>query len=205
MKITWIGHSCFKVEGKDYTIVFDPYSDGSVPGLANVREKADLVICSHEHGDHNGRVCVELKESRKLPVQITEIPTYHDDVKGAKRGTNKITLIDDGEFRAAHMGDLGCELEAEQLELLKGLDVMLVPVGGFFTIDAAQAKTLADQVKPKVVIPMHFRSDAFGFDVIAPVDAFTGICENVRTVDSSTYIVEKNTADSVVVLRPQNC
>ena len=91
------------------------------------------------------------------PFTITEIHTWHDDARGTKRGSNCIRIFDDGTYRVAHLGDLGCELEPEQIEALKGLDAVMIPVGGFYTIDAKQAKALIDQIEPRVTIPMHYR------------------------------------------------
>ena len=140
MKLTWLGHSCFKVESKGYCIVIDPYADGYVEGFPPLRAEADLVLCTHEHGDHNARSVVTLREGKASPFQITEIASFHDDVQGKKRGKNTIYLLDDGECRIAHLGDLGCGLTDEQKRQLAGLDALLVPIGGFFTIDAGQAK-----------------------------------------------------------------
>lgn len=143
MKLTWLGHSCFKMEANGYTVFWDPYEDDYVPGLAPVRETADAVFCSHEHKDHNARAVVTLKQDQTpSPFTITEIHTWHDEVQGAKRGENCIRIFDDGTYRVAHLGDLGCELEPEQIEQLKGLDAVMIPVGGFYTIDATQAKVL---------------------------------------------------------------
>lgn len=206
MKITWLGHACFKVEKEGTTIVFDPYADGSVPGLKSVRETADLVFCSHEHGDHNGRSCVTLTGKNADVFTVETIDTYHDEAKGTKRGPNRIHIVSDGVQKIAHMGDIGCELEAEQKELLKDLDVMMIPVGGFFTIDAAQAAALVREVEPKHVIPMHFRSDAdgFGYDIIGTVDAFTSIMDSVKMQQDSVYDTESDTEEQVIVLKPQN-
>mgnify|MGYP000878371737 CR=1 FL=1 len=158
MKLTWLGHSCFKMESNGYTIILDPYEDGYVPGLAPVRETADAVFCSHEHSDHNGRETVTLKQDGVLsPFTITEIHTWHDDARGTKRGSNCIRIFNDGTYHVAHLGDLGCELESEQIEALKGLDAVMIPVGGFYTIDAKQAKALIDQIQPRVTLPMHYR------------------------------------------------
>lgn len=208
MKITWLGHSCFRIEKNGYSIILDPYADGSVPGLKPVRETANMVICSHEHGDHSGRSCVEIKDAAECPFTITTIDTYHDDKKGTLRGTNKITIIDDGESKAAHMGDLGCEIELDQLEQLKGLDVMMVPVGGYYTIDAVQAAKLVDQAKPKMTIPMHYRSvdprgTAFGYAEIGEVRDFLENRDIVKTLSGSMIDSEENIA-SVVVLHPKN-
>lgn len=206
MKITWIGHSCFKIESKGYTVILDPYADGSVEGLGPVREEADLVLCSHEHGDHNGRSCITLRKGADSPFTIEKIETYHDDKKGIKRGPNTIHILDDGECRVAHFGDLGCALTPEQADKLRDLDVALIPVGGFFTIDAGQARKLAEELRPGIVVPMHFRSGSFGFDVLDTVEAYTALCSQVQTVSGSVLEITEGqkTEDRTVVLTPQN-
>ena len=147
MKLTWLGHSCFKMESNGYTIILDPYEDGYVPGLAPVRETADAVFCSHEHSDHNGRETVTLKQDGVLsPFTITEIHTWHDDARGTKRGSNCIRIFDDGTYRVAHLGDLGCELEPEQIEALKGLDAVMIPVGGSIPLTQSRPKPLSTRL-----------------------------------------------------------
>ena len=204
MKLTWIGHACFKLEKDDYTVLFDPYKDSCVPGLQNVREEADMVICSHEHGDHSGRECVALKEGKDSPFTITEIHTYHDEVKGAKRGPNTVSILEADGMRIVHMGDIGCELEPEQAEQLKNADVMMIPVGGFFTIGPEQAKEMVSRLNPKVVIPMHFRKGNFGYDEIGTVDAFLNGNENVVICEGSSLELSRNQKSAIVVLTPQN-
>lgn len=202
MKITWLGHACFKLESGSSTLVLDPYSDGSVPGLGPVRESADLVLCSHGHGDHNASSCVTLSGSPSA-FTVTKIATYHDEVQGAKRGPNTIHIISDGKCRVAHLGDLGCALPPEQLQALKGLDVLMIPVGGFFTIDAAQAKALVEQLQPAAVIPMHYRSSRFGYDVIANVESFTSLLPGAAVLPGSTLDTE-SPMPAVAVLQPAN-
>ena len=205
-KITWIGHSCFKIEMDGFTVVTDPYEDGSVPGIGPVREQADFVLVSHEHFDHNARQLVKVGEAADCPFRITEIATWHDEEKGAKRGPNTIHILEAEGMRIAHLGDLGCDLEEEQIEQLKGLDVCLIPVGGFFTIDGAQAARLIKQIRPKVAVPMHFRDDAagFGFDVISEVGVFAGEFASVCQMSGSVLDLEALPDAEVVVLRPQN-
>ena len=206
MKITWIGHSCFKVEKDDCSIVLDPYEDGSVPGLSSVREHANLVLCSHEHGDHNARDLVEIEQKADLPFRITKIESYHDASKGKKRGPNIIHIIEDGSSRIAHMGDIGCELEPDQIELLKNLDVLLVPVGGFFTINAKEAANLVSVLQPKVTVPMHYkdRKVGFGFGVLGGVDAFVKCMPGAVTLDDSRIESTDSFDAPVVVLQPEN-
>ena len=187
MKLTWLGHSCFKVEKGDFIVILDPYADGSVPGLASIRERANLVLCSHEHNDHNYRDGVGLWEAEENPFTVEQMNTYHDDVKGERRGENQITILGDGKTRLAHMGDLGCEPEPEQLEQLKGVDVLLLPVGGHYTIDAAQAADLVKKIEPRIVVPMHYRDDeeGFGFDVLGKVEEFLENMDSIKKVAGS--------------------
>ena len=206
MNITWIGHSCFKIESNGYEIITDPYEDGYVPGLKPLRESADMVLCSHEHGDHNARNLVTIKEGRTCPFTIEKIATWHDEVKGTKRGPNTIHIIEDGMVRIAHLGDLGCELEEEQIEKMKNLDVCMVPVGGHYTIDGRQATELIHRIQPKQVIPMHFRDDkaGFGFDVISTVSEFAECMGSVIFKGGSTVSTDQMPEAQVVVLTPRD-
>ena len=112
--------------------------------------------------------------------------------------------MDDGSVRAAHLGDLGCGLTAEQKEQLKGLDALMIPVGGFYTIDAVRAKAIVDELQPKVVIPMHYRSEAFGYDVLGTVDDFTELFELVVEYPGNALEVTEETVPhtAVLVLEP---
>ena len=206
MKLTWLGHSCFKVEKGDFIVILDPYADGSVPGLASIRERANLVLCSHEHNDHNYRDGVGLWEAEENPFTVEQMNTYHDDVRGERRGENQITILGDGKTRLAHMGDLGCEPEPEQLEQLKGVDVLLLPVGGHYTIDAAQAADLVKKIEPRIVVPMHYRDDeeGFGFDVLGKVEEFLEDMDSIKKVAGSELETDEAQEAQVIVLRPRN-
>ena len=206
MKITWIGHSCFKVEEAGYRIVFDPYDDDYVPGLGPVRETAEEVLCSHEHGDHNARKRVKLTSGGMSPFTVTKIETYHDPQKGALRGRNTIHILSGAGKRIAHFGDLGCELPADQLAQLENLDIAMIPVGGYYTIDAAQAADLVRKINPAHVIPMHYRGDgnSFGFDVIGTVREFTDLMDSVNFTGSCTVDLDNLPSEQVLVLTPQN-
>ena len=204
MKITWLGHSCFTVESQGYKIVLDPYKDGSVPGLAPVREEADLVLCSHGHGDHCGTECVSLRQGNPSPFTVETIDTWHDGKKGALRGPNTIHILSDGQCRVAHLGDLGCDLTPEQKDKLHNLTALLIPVGGHYTIDAAQAKRLTDELSPVVVVPMHYRQAGVGFDVIGTADQFTKLCDDVVACPGSELELTAQTGKQTAVLKPQN-
>ncbi|MCI8395709.1 MAG: MBL fold metallo-hydrolase [Acutalibacter sp.] len=175
MKLTWLGHSCFKAECEGSSVVLDPFEPGSVPGCRDIQEEADLVLCSHEHYDHGYRAGVKLT-GRACPIQVTSLQSFHDGEQGAKRGPNVIHILEGGGVKAAHFGDIGCMPSPEQIEALQGCDVVMVPVGGFYTVGPEEAKKIVDAVGPRVVIPMHYRSDAFGFDVLGTVDEYLDIC-----------------------------
>lgn len=201
MKITWYGHSCFKVETDQGSVVFDPYEDGRVPGYAPLPRdlSADAVLCSHQHGDHNAVALVRLSGSTPA-FSVQALSTYHDEVKGEKRGANTIRILSAEGMRLAHMGDIGCGLTAEQMEALRGMDVLLIPVGGFYTIDATQAKTMADAIGARVVIPMHYRNGALGYEAIGTLESFTGQCNDVMIYDTNSIVITADTPRQTAVL-----
>ncbi len=204
MKITWIGHSCFKIEKDGFTVITDPYEDDNVPGYLPLREEANLVLCSHDHGDHNARDLVTVIEGKENPFTIDYIDTYHDEVQGAKRGPSRIYILDDGENRIAHMGDIGCDLTLEQMDKLRDLDAMLIPVGGFFTIDGPQAAGLVKELNPRIAIPMHFRDSekGFGYPDTATVDDFIKEAGDVYISSSSELETTEPQPAQVIVLTP---
>ena len=145
---------------------------------------------------------VTLKHSGiKNPFSITKIDTWHDPEQGALRGPNRIHILESDGLKIAHMGDIGCPLIREQKDLLKHLDAILIPVGGYYTIDAVQAKALADDLAPRVVIPMHYRSDHFGYPVIGRLEEFTGLCRNVVEYDSNALLLTAETRPQTAVLK----
>lgn len=210
MKITYIGHACFKIEKGDYTVIIDPYEDGMIPGLADVREKADMVLVSHGHRDHSAVENVEVTEGRECPFTITKIETFHDESKGAKRGNTTIHILDDGVTRVAHFGDIGCDIDfdmpEEDIKLLEGLDAAMIPVGGTYTIDGRQAVNLMRRIEPKYVIPMHFRSEKHGFGLpdVATRRSFTSHLASVIEHRKSWIETEEEPHAQVNVLVPTN-
>ena len=205
MTITWLGHSCFRVTCGDSIVVLDPYEPGSVPGCGDICETADQVLCSHEHHDHNYRAGVRLSGRGKGAIQVTALPWYHDDCQGKKRGPSTIYLLEGGGVRVAHFGDVGCMPSQEIVEQLRGVDAALLPVGGFYTVGPQEAKEIVDAIRPRVVVPMHYRSESFGFDVIGPVEDFLALCQNVKRYDSATLEIVPQMEEQTAVLFPANC
>ena len=185
MKIEYLGHACFRLDDQ---LVIDPYKDGSVPGLENLRTSAVKVICTHEHADHSGRECVELV-SGECGLEIKEVASFHDGQKGALRGPNTIFVIEsrDGE-KLVHLGDLGHFPNEEQLKKIADADYLLIPVGGHYTIDAEMAVKICEAANPKCIIPMHYRTAESGYPELATVDEFVklakekGIAEKVKVL-----------------------
>jgi L-ascorbate metabolism protein UlaG (beta-lactamase superfamily) len=215
MKITYFGHSCFLVEAQDHTrLILDPYLHGSFEGAmmyGPVDEPADVVLASHEHDDHSAtdtisggpRVFLHPIDERVGAVSITGIQTAHDDSGGSQRGKNTVTVLDDGDLRLVHLGDLGHLLDPETLKRIGPVDVLLVPVGGHFTIDHKEAAAVVDALEPGLVIPMHYKTPKVDFP-IAAVDAFLGTQKSVQHNPSSTLEVTKATlpTERTIVVLP---
>ena len=176
MNLTWLGHSCFLLESSGYRILMDPYQN--VPGLPDVHAAAEAVYCSHQHFDHAYLDGVRLtKEDIPNPFQVRTIPTFHDDQEGALRGTNTIHCFTAEGLTVVHLGDLGHPLSEEQVQAIGHCDVLLLPVGGTFTIDSAQAKAEAEKLHPTVIVPMHYRIHSrkkdIGFPELTTAEDFT--------------------------------
>ena len=204
MEIIWNGHSCFTLRHQDYDLVIDPYAPDKIPGFQPLRLRADRVLCTHTHDDHCFTAAVTLTGvEKKCPFAVKTIESWHDDQKGALRGMDKIFRLEADGLRLVHMGDIGCELSEEQVQLLHHPDVLMVPVGGFYTIDAKQAKALADRLDARVIVPMHYRGEDFGFPVLGTLDQFTSLfpADFVRYYDSNCMTVVPNMESQVAVLK----
>ena len=202
VKIKYIGHAAFKLSAAQAEIVIDPYEDGTVPGLAAMREEADYVYCSHGHFDHNYVQAVTLRpQVGALPFEVEELDIPHDDRQGTQRGSNTARIFNLNGLKIAHMGDTGRGLTDAEIKQLSGLDCLLIPVGGHFTIDAQQAKIIVSQIKPRVTIPMHYRNGKIGFDVIGTLDSFVEGFGNV-IYGGSEFTLTTETPEQVLVLVP---
>ena len=199
MKIIWNGHSCFTIQTAQGTVVIDPFADNYVPGCGMIRPEADGVYCSHGHSDHG---CAEVVILSGSPhdVGVSTVPSFHDEVRGAKRGDNLIHVFSAEGMRLVHLGDLGCELNEEQIAAIGTPDVLFVPVGGFYTIDARQAAQIAEQLSPRVIVPMHYKGEGFGYDVLSPVDDFLALCSGtVKVLSGNSFEVTPDTPAQVIV------
>lgn len=170
MKITWLGHACFMLESGGFRVILDPCKD--VPGVTDTAGQAEAVYCSHGHFDHCYTGEIRVNECGENPFAVREIPSFHDEVRGAKRGENTIRVLTAGGVTVAHLGDLGHPLSGGQLAQIGRCDVLLLPVGGTYTLDAAAAKKVADAVRPRVICPMHYRRGGMGFEVLQTAEEF---------------------------------
>jgi len=213
MKMKWLGHACFLISSDaGLRIITDPYTAGGGVGYAPVNEAADIVMVSHDHFDHNAVSTVAGKPEvvrgggtkNAKGVEFKGIATYHDDSKGSQRGDNTVFCFSVDGVKLCHLGVLGHRLSSEQVAEIGDVDVLLVPVGGFFTIDANVAGQVCDDLKPRVVIPMHYKTPKLDFP-IAGVDEFVKGKANVRALDSSEAefkLGELPDATEIVVLQP---
>lgn len=206
MKLTWYGHSCFKAQFREGSVIFDPYSPGKVPGLILGELKADIVINSHMHGDHCYPGGVQLTGDDPA-FAVREMMTFHDEKHGELRGENTVTVITGEGLTLAHLGDLGHELSDTQLAELGHIDILLVPVGGYYTIDAAQAKRVIDSIAPKIAVPMHYRRGEAGLAPIAELDDFARLIDSEKILylqENSIEIDAQTPAGVYVFPWPKN-
>ncbi len=177
MEITWYGQSCFRLRDRLATVVTDPY--GKDIGYSLPRIRADIVTVSHDHSDHNyvegikgdPKVLSGPGEYEVSDVFVTGIPTFHDRKKGASRGRNVVFLFDFEGLTVCHLGDLGHVPTQAQVEALDDIDVLLIPVGSRFTINASQAVEVISLLEPRLVIPMHYKTKALKIK-LDPVSKF---------------------------------
>ncbi len=198
MKVIWLGHACFLIESNGSSVVIDPYDHKMMPGLPEFHAEADCVLVTHEHHDHNFREAVTLS-GKECTLQIEKIEAFHDDEEGRKLGSNTIYIIDDGEFRVAHFGDLGHKLNEEQLQKLGTLDGAIVNVGGFLASEAEFATELMKDVKPSWIFPCHFRSDTYGVASAGTREEFLILQKNGWPVDGNSFDMKKSEDTHTIV------
>ncbi len=181
MIIRWNGHSCFTVEGDNTTIVLDPH-DGKSIGIRPPRLRADIVLVSHDHFDHNAvktvagtPTVIQAPFAGKAgDVEIKTIMGYHDRENGAKRGEMRLYKFRIDGINMLHCGDLGHVPTEEMLKEIGEVDILFVPVGGVFTIEPEEAKQTIKLINPRVAIPMHYRIGGLSLS-IRPLSDFTDL------------------------------
>ena len=210
MDVTWLGHGCFRLRGRNAAVVTDPYPPAI--GLKLSRLEADVVTVSHEHENHNYthvvRDAYEIRgpgEYEVAGVSVIGVPTYHDSEKGAKHGRNTVYLIEIDDVQICHLGDLGHGLDDADAEAISSADVLLVPVGGRTAINAVQAAEVVRQLEPRYVVPMHYAIPGLKLE-LDPVDRFLKEMAVASAEPQPKLSVQKSSGDyetRVVVLEPK--
>ncbi len=213
MKLKWLGHSCFLITSETgLRIITDPYSTGGGINYSPVNEAADIVTVSHNHRDHNNIAAVRGKPEviagsgtkTAKGIQFKGIASHHDESKGKERGANTIFCFTVDGIRLCHLGDLGHELSREEIAQIGNVDVLLIPIGGFFTIGASVAAKVADDLKPKIILPMHYKTPECDLPITGVEDFLAGK-KNVKKLNSSEMefkVGKLPEATEIVVLQP---
>jgi len=186
MDIQYVGHSCFRLRGKEGLVITDPFH--SSVGFNMPKLSADVVTVSHDHSDHNAIEIIKSTASRKRPFIVTDpgeyevqgisvygYPSWHDASQGSERGKNMMYSIFLDDVHILHLGDLGHVLDEQMINEIPDVDVLMVPIGGKYTIDPTQATEVISLLEPAYVIPMHYRTpqhDQDTFGELATVDDF---------------------------------
>jgi L-ascorbate metabolism protein UlaG (beta-lactamase superfamily) len=204
MKIKWYGHAAFLVTSdQGVKIITDPYESGAYGGqlaYGKIKDQVDIAITSHDHADHNDTKSLPgspqiVKGSGSKTVKgisFKGISTYHDSSKGSERGANTIFTFSVDGIQVCHLGDLGHTLSKKELAEVGAVDILFIPVGGCYTIDPKEATHVAEQIKPKVLIPMHYKTEKCGFP-IAPVEDFLKGKPNLKKPKASETAFDKTT------------
>jgi L-ascorbate metabolism protein UlaG (beta-lactamase superfamily) len=204
MKIKWYGHAAFLITSDEGTkIIIDPYEPGAFGGQLSydkIKDQADIVLTSHDHADHNDTASLPgtpqvVKGSGPKTIKgipIKGVSSYHDPSKGSERGTNTVFTIKVNQIQICHLGDLGHLLSDKELAEIGPVDILLIPVGGFFTIDPKEATRVAEQIKPKILIPMHFKTEKCGFPIV-PVEDFLKGKTNIKRPKTSEATFDRAT------------
>lgn len=192
MEIQYLGHACFKIIGKSLSVITDPF-DAKTAGYAPIKQSAEVVTVSHSHYDHNYVQAVQGSplifdspgEYESKGAEFHGILSAHDESGGSERGLNTIFVMEVDNIKICHLGDLGIGLTSEQLEQMDGIDILLIPVGGTYTIDAKEAAEIVSEIEPGIVIPMHFatKEGKVGSGKLEGVDKFLhemGVTPEVR-------------------------
>jgi L-ascorbate metabolism protein UlaG (beta-lactamase superfamily) len=204
MKIKWYGHSAFQITTDSGTrIIIDPYEPGAYGGsitYGRIIDEADIVLTSHDHGDHNYTKDIKGKfahikkagQYEEREAKIKAIPTFHDKSNGQERGANLVFVVSADDMVVVHLGDLGHALDGSTLRSIGKVDVLLVPVGGFFTVDGKEATKIMNDINPAITIPMHYKTESVSF----PIEGLEGFIKDKKTVKeakASEIVVTKET------------
>ena len=196
MDIIPLGHSSFKLKGKTVTLVTDPYSS-TVTGIKFPKHTAcDIVTVSHEHEDHNDVSQLEgdpfvVQGAGEYDIKGVDIIGFTTEHGGDQPVKNTVYRIEMEDLNIVHLGDVGRVLTAAEIDVLDGVDILFVPVGGTYTIDSVQAKKIIAEIEPKIVIPMHYDRAGIAIKDLAPVSAFLKEMEKEQVVAQPKLSISK--------------
>ena len=212
MNIKWLGHATFLITSDTGTrIITDPYKPVGVLNYGEINEAADIVTVSHDHFDHNNVAAVRgnpevVKATAETKgIRFAGIPSYHDETKGKQRGDNTILCFEVDGVKICHLGDLGHELNDKQVADIGKVDVLFIPVGGFYTIDGKTAHRVCDRIEPRVIIPMHYKNARCKDSPISDASEFLQGRKNVNRLNASEVEVkagELPTDTQIMVFEP---
>jgi L-ascorbate metabolism protein UlaG (beta-lactamase superfamily) len=217
VKVKWLGHASFLITSAGGArVITDPYKVDMGLSYGEIGETADVVLVSHEHADHNNAAAIRgnpqvikgAGDKEAKGIKVKGIATYHDEAGGSKRGGNTVFVIDVDGVRVCHLGDLGHDLTLKDVADIGRIDVLIVPVGGVYTIDARAATAVCAKLAPRVIIPMHYansRVDTGKFGAISGVEDFVKGKTNVDRLNSSETAFEVGklpTSPRILVMRP---
>jgi L-ascorbate metabolism protein UlaG (beta-lactamase superfamily) len=214
MKLKWLGHAAFLITSeKGVKIITDPFEPGTFGvDYGRIEDTADIVVVSHEHPDHNyikgvpgsPQVVRGTGSHQVKGIEFTGIASYHDESGGSQRGPNNIFCFTVDGIRLCHLGDLGHQLSDKQIAAIGKVDVLLTPMAGNYTIDAAGAHRVVDQLQPRVVVPMHYQTDKCPNFQVSSVEPFLSGKTNVKRLDTSELEFKPDelpSATEIVVLK----
>jgi L-ascorbate metabolism protein UlaG (beta-lactamase superfamily) len=201
MLVKYLAHASFLITSRDgIKIITDPYTVGKGLNYNPIDVSADIVTRSHGHDDHNNtravkgnpQILTEAGTKTIKGITFKAVPAFHDEAGGTKRGTNLLFCFKLDDLVLCHLGDLGHPLSPAQLAELGKVDVIFIPVGGFYTVNAAEAAAVADSLQPRIIFPMHYKTAKSTYP-IAEVDDFLKGKKNVRRLDSSEVELSRAT------------
>ena len=207
MEIQWLGHACFRISHKGYTVIIDPYNSDYTSGYPKLKGlKADKLLISHEHYGHNCREAVILsgKPESQNPFTISSFEVDHDSVGGIMRHTCLVHILEADGLKVAHMGDIGTKLTGGQITRLFGVDALMVTGGSCTGLPAQEVWRMTEELFPKVIIPMHYRDGKRGPRRLEHITALTDLFEApemIHRYDTDTIIITPDSEPQVAVLK----
>lgn len=206
MEIKWLGHACFAISHRGYTVVIDPYNSAYTAGYPPLKTTADMVLVSHEHYGHNFREGVTLsgRPESECPFEISTLEVDHDSVGGIMRGSCLIHILEADGLKVAHMSDIGTKLTGGDISRLFGADAIMVTAGSCRGLPAQEVWRLTEELYPKAIIPMHYRFGSHGARRLEHLENLINCYETpdlVKYYDSGSITIDENTEPQIAVLR----